>query len=169
MFLFRVPYPGPHQYAFPDMIFWLTSAFNLNHVLSALQTNCDLSIGDTASAMFGPRIIAERIDRYKADLSCCVPAPSFRRCDRPQLDRQDEACFHLLSHALLSLASPLPISKCLRTPQRSQAIMLRDYQLHSSGYADATCDPLVLYSPASCPLSAWKRIRRYSPESITHP
>lgn len=89
------------------MIFWLTSASDLNHVLSALQKSCDLSIGETASTMFDPRITAECIDRYKADLSCCVPAPSFRRCDRPQLDRQDEACFHLLSRVLLPLASTL--------------------------------------------------------------
>ena len=79
LFLFRVPYPDPHQYALPSMIFWLTSAFNLNHVLSALQTNCDLSIGDTASAMSEPHITAECIDRYKAGLSYCVPAPSLRR------------------------------------------------------------------------------------------
>ena len=91
------------------MIFFpLTSASELNHVPSTSQKNCDSSIGGTATAMFDPRITAECIDRYKADLSCCVPAPSFRRYDRPQLDRQDEACFHLLSRALRCLASPLP-------------------------------------------------------------
>lgn len=100
--------PAHIQHALPDMIFWVTSASGPNHVLTTLQKSCDLSIGGTASAMFDPRITAECIDRYKADLSCCVPAPSFRRYDRPQLDRQDEACFHLLARALRCLASPLP-------------------------------------------------------------
>ena len=98
-FCFVPRVPAHIQHALPDMIFWLTSASGLNHVLTTLQTSCDLSIGGTASAMLVPRITAARIDRYKADLSCCVPAPSFRRCDRPQLDRQAEACFHLLSRA----------------------------------------------------------------------
>jgi hypothetical protein len=88
LFLLRGPRPGPHQHALPDMIFWLTSASDLNHVLSTLQTSYDLSIGVTASQCFEPRKTAECIDRCKAVLSCCVPAPSFRRCDRPQLDRQ---------------------------------------------------------------------------------
>ena len=107
-FCFVPRVPAHIQHALPDMIFWLTSASGLNHVLTTLQTSSDSSIGGTACAMFDTRITAECIDHCKAGLSCCVPAPSFRRCDRPQLDRQDEACFHLLSRALRCLASSLP-------------------------------------------------------------
>ena len=77
-FCFVPRVPAHIQHALPDMIFWLTSASGLNHVLTTLQTSCDLSIGDTASAMSEPRITAECIDRYKAGLSYCVPAPSLR-------------------------------------------------------------------------------------------
>lgn len=145
LFLLRGPRPGPHQHALPDMIFWLTSASDLNHVLSTLQTSYDLSIGVTASQCFEPRKTAECIDRCKAVLSCCVPAPSFRRCDRPQLDRQGEACFRLLSRALRYLASSLPDKQPLTN---SAANMLQGYQLRSFGNGDAICDPLVPYSPA---------------------
>ena len=82
-FCFVPRVPAHIQHALPDMIFWLTSASGLNHVLTTLQTSNDSSIGGTAYAMFDPHITAECIDRYKAGLSCCVPAPSFRRCDRP--------------------------------------------------------------------------------------
>jgi hypothetical protein len=169
LFLLRVPCSGTYQHALPDMIFWLTSASDLNHVLSTLQSSCDLSIGDTASTMPEPRMTAECIDRYEAGLSYCVPAPSLRRVIDRSLTAKMKLVFTFFRAPSYLWLHLFPTSKRPRTPQRSQAITLHAYQRYSSGYAAATCGPLVLYSPASCPLSAWKKIRRCSPEPITHP
>jgi hypothetical protein len=65
------------------MIFCLTSASDLNHVLLALQKSFDSSVGVTVPTMFEPRKTAERIDRCETDPQCGIPTPSFRECDQP--------------------------------------------------------------------------------------